>query len=80
MKSETGYFTRPAPAAVDGGLVDHPWEGSRDPTIFVKPVVCESCNGYAVYSANGEFLAFVLSLGDAMIAAHDGNVTLARVN
>lgn len=48
--------------------------------IYAKRVVCETSVGYAVYSAEGKFLAFVDSLGDAMIAARHYNIPLSRVH
>lgn len=49
-------------------------------TLYAKRIVCETSIGYAVYSGEGRFLAFVESLGDAMLAAHHYNLPLNRLN
>lgn len=66
-------------------LADTPWgrdflRGEDERMIYAKPVVCETSVGYAIHAEDGRFLAFVSSLGDALIAAHEENVALFLVH
>ncbi len=52
----------------------------EDGAIYAKRVICETSVGYAVYTGEGQFLCFVPSMGDVMLAAQAENVSFSQVH